>query len=125
MGGRPCPCCKVRKKDIYLLGTEEDMEQRISGRRIDDEERWQRVEEARSLIYNSGYAVDNNKYVEALLKGESLVPTKVSSSAEFIIQADRSSSERVFESPALERVQSSWTYDKKAKTETEADFNAR
>jgi hypothetical protein len=78
MGLCPCPCCKVRKSDIHLLGTPEDMAQHNSGRREDTPARRELVEEARRQIYEGEFrAVSSTKYIETLLKDESYVPTRV------------------------------------------------
>jgi hypothetical protein len=45
--------------------------------RVDDNSRRAKVESARRLIYEKGYAVDG-KAVDGLLQAQSLVPTKVS-----------------------------------------------
>jgi len=52
------------------------MEARQALARKDNIERRAKVEQARALIYEQGYAV-NSIHVEALLKEESLVPTVV------------------------------------------------
>ena len=46
-------------------------------RRVDDDTLRQKVQSARSLIYEQRYAVDNERQVEALLKEESLTATVV------------------------------------------------
>jgi hypothetical protein len=53
-----------------------DMKQRWTLARIDDESRRRLIERAREIIYKKNYAVDTDS-VEAILKGESLVPTLV------------------------------------------------
>lgn len=45
--------------------------------RVDDQKRRDKIELARTFIYEKGYVV-NSKAVENLLKDESLVPTRVS-----------------------------------------------
>jgi hypothetical protein len=80
MGNRPCPCCKVAKEDIHLLGTPEDMKTRKEGRRVDTLARQQLVNNAQELI-RDGYTVDSKDHVEPLLKPDGYVPTQVSTSA--------------------------------------------
>lgn len=46
-------------------------------KRVDDEERQQKVEKARRLILTPPYVAITSKKVDALLKPESLVPTTV------------------------------------------------
>lgn len=53
------------------------MQDRQALARRDTDERRAKVEQARSLIYGDGYAVNSTK-VDDLLKSESLVPTLVS-----------------------------------------------
>jgi hypothetical protein len=55
----------------------QDMKERKTLARIDDEHRRRKIELARDIIYKQNYAVDNDN-VEALLKEQSLVPTSVS-----------------------------------------------
>lgn len=55
-----------------------DRKQRTTKRRIDDNQRKQKVIRARGLIYEKNYAVDS-KAVERILQDQSLVPTSVSS----------------------------------------------
>jgi C4-type Zn-finger protein len=76
MGECPCPRCKIKKRDIWKLGTPEDMASRVELKREDDARRQEVVQSARKLIYEDGYVV-NSKAVEDILKPESLVPTVV------------------------------------------------
>lgn len=78
MGDCPCVRCTITKSEIREVGTPEDMAVRIDQRRVDNEERQQKVESARQLIYKSGYVVNSDK-VDKLLKSESLVATEVCS----------------------------------------------
>jgi hypothetical protein len=63
---------------VQNMGMVRDMRQRVTLARLDDEATRQKVETARNIIYKKYYAVDNAG-VEAILKGESLVPSSVSS----------------------------------------------
>jgi len=72
----PCPRCLTPKNQIDDLGSNNDMRQRKVLARVDTEERWGKVTAARRLIYQQHYVVDTPQ-VEALLKPESLLPTKV------------------------------------------------
>lgn len=56
-----------------------DMRQRTTLARIDNEDRRQKVDSARNIIYNKNYAVDTEN-VETLLQPQSLVPTSVCAS---------------------------------------------
>lgn len=62
---------------VREMGTQEDTAQRRLLVRIDDDERRDKVLNARNLIYERNYAV-NSTHVEALLKEQSLIPTVVS-----------------------------------------------
>lgn len=53
------------------------MRQRVTLARVDDDANRRKVETARDIIYKKNYAVDSAA-VEAILKGESLVPSSVS-----------------------------------------------
>lgn len=53
-----------------------DMRQRTTLARIDNEDRRQKIDSARNIIYNKNYAVDTEN-VETLLQPQSLVPTSV------------------------------------------------
>jgi hypothetical protein len=55
----------------------QDMKQRETLARIDDDERRRKVDAARDIIYRQLYAVDTDR-VEDLLRSESLVPIDVS-----------------------------------------------
>jgi len=72
----PCPRCLTPKNQIDDLGSNNDMQQRKVLARVDTEERRGKVTAARRLIYQQHYVVDTPQ-VEALLKPESLLPTKV------------------------------------------------
>ncbi|PBK60412.1 hypothetical protein ARMSODRAFT_898121 [Armillaria solidipes] len=75
MGGCPCPRCKIRKEVIRGVGTDADLKFRKENARQDNDEWRQKVDDARKLIYEDGYAVNSAK-VEEILKDESLVPTE-------------------------------------------------
>ena len=76
LGMCPCPRCLIPKSRIDNLGLNNDMQQRQALARVDTEEQQSKVAAARHLIYQEHYVVDTPQ-VEALLKEESLVPTKV------------------------------------------------
>ncbi|TFK78527.1 hypothetical protein K466DRAFT_606902 [Polyporus arcularius HHB13444] len=75
MGRCPCPRCLVTKDRLGAVGSTSDRQARTDSARHDNEERQQRVSEARTRIYNDGYVV-NSDVVENLLKDDSLVPTE-------------------------------------------------
>lgn len=56
----------------------QDMKERDTRARTDDEARRHKIATARNIIYNKNYAVDGDR-VNAVLKEEYLTPTKVSS----------------------------------------------
>lgn len=76
-GQHPCPHCLITFDDIPQIGTKDDAQRRNDLRRVDDQSRRQRVQDARRLIYEDGYAVNSVK-VNDLLKDLSLTPTEVS-----------------------------------------------
>lgn len=59
------------------MGREQDMKERKTIPRVDDDDRKRRINETRNLIYNKKTAVSGNA-VEDLLKYDSLVPISVS-----------------------------------------------
>jgi hypothetical protein len=61
------------------MGTEGDMNDRITLRRVDDQARRNKIDRARKLIFQRGAPVDG-KRVKSVLNSESLVPTRVSCS---------------------------------------------
>lgn len=77
LGQCPCPCCCIPKAKLIAFATLTDMEDRQRLARHNTAERQAKVLQARSLIYDQGYAVNSAK-VDELLKNESLVPTIVS-----------------------------------------------
>ena len=78
-GRCPCPHCLMPLKKVHNLGTTSDMKQRQTLARVDDNSRRNKIKEARTIIYDKIYAVDNEA-VENLLKEQSLVATNVSCS---------------------------------------------
>lgn len=62
---------------IQNMGKAQDMQQRRTLKRTDNDDRKRKVNIARNIIYQKNYAV-NSKAVENQLKKESLVPTLVS-----------------------------------------------
>ena len=76
-GTCPCPTCRILKKDIEQLGTQKDMRLRQKLARQDNLDRQSRVKQARKLIHHDNAVSVTSTKVEALLKGESLVPIEV------------------------------------------------
>lgn len=72
----PCPRCLVPKDEIFKIGRDDDRRTREELRRVDNAERQGRVEQARTNLYGSGYALSGD-HVDGILKNGSLVPTKV------------------------------------------------
>lgn len=103
----PCPRCLMPLNKVHNLGTATDMKQRQTLARVDNEDRRNKVQTARSIIYERGYAVKNDAS-EAILKDESLVATKVShrESSCSAIKTDASILERVFREAWPLRIQS-------------------
>jgi hypothetical protein len=75
-GACPCPRCTISVEQIPAMGREDDRKRRKELRRRDDAERREKVDEARTNLYDKGYAISGD-YVDGLLKGHSMVPTKV------------------------------------------------
>jgi len=73
----PCPRCLIPLERVPKMGMARDMRQRVTLARVDDDANRRKVETARDIIYKKNYAVDSAA-VEAILKGESLVPSSVS-----------------------------------------------
>jgi hypothetical protein len=65
------------------MGTEGDMNDRMTLQRVDDQAHRKKIDLARKLIYQRGAPVDG-KRVKSILNSESLVPTRISCS--FYIQ---------------------------------------
>jgi hypothetical protein len=76
-GHCPCPRCLIPLSRVQNMGMRQDMTQRKTLARVDDEDRRQKIDCARKIIYEKNYAVDTEN-VETLLQPESLVPTSVS-----------------------------------------------
>jgi len=72
----PCPRCLVPKEKIPEIGKEEDRRIRVELGRVDTAERQGQVDQARKNLYEGGYALAGD-YVDGILKGSSLVPTRV------------------------------------------------
>jgi len=77
LGCCPCPRCLVQLVNVHNMGKIQDMKQRETNFRIDDDDRRRKVDIARNIIYKKNYAVDHNA-VETLLQEQSLVLTTVS-----------------------------------------------
>ena len=77
MGQCPCPRCTLPKTEIRGLGTEEDGQKRDELQRKYNRALADKIDSARQLIYKDGYVVNSDR-VEAVLKSESWVPSKVS-----------------------------------------------
>ncbi|KAG2739979.1 hypothetical protein P692DRAFT_20756128 [Suillus brevipes Sb2] len=70
-----CPRCLIKKADVPEMGTESDMNDRMTLQRVDDQARRKKIDQARKLIYQRGAPVDG-KRVKSILNSESLVPTR-------------------------------------------------
>lgn len=78
MGSCPCPRCLTPKDLLDQLGTGRDKNRRARLARIDNLQYRVKVSSARDVIYNQNCAV-NSRFVDNILKPESLVPTEVRS----------------------------------------------
>ena len=67
---------------IYAIGREDDRKRREESCRRDNAERRNKVDNARRILYDEGYAITGD-HVDGLLKDESLIPTKVYTSSWF------------------------------------------
>ncbi|KIO30648.1 hypothetical protein M407DRAFT_20363 [Tulasnella calospora MUT 4182] len=75
LGQCPCPLCLVTLDQVHLLGQVADDRIRVVKARLDSEERISNVKSARKIIYEHGYAANNDRS-EYFLKAESLVATE-------------------------------------------------
>lgn len=73
---RPCPRCLTPKAEFPNLGLAEDQQRRLKFKRIDNQARNDLVDNARSIIFLDGRAIDS-KGVESYVKPWSYAPTKV------------------------------------------------
>lgn len=76
LGACPCPRCLIPKTRIHNLGKIQDRKERVTKKRVDDNERRHKVTTARKFIYDQHHTVDSAA-VDAVLKPQSLVPTTV------------------------------------------------
>jgi hypothetical protein len=75
-GGFPCPCCYIKKHDMFHMGSVADMAAQLRNIRINEEWLQANIEEARTMIYKDGLAIANAG-VEKLLKPRGLTPIRV------------------------------------------------
>lgn len=59
-----------------MIGTKTDTKQRINLARVDSEDRREKIEHARKLMFEGGVNITSDK-IERLLRPTSLVPTRV------------------------------------------------
>lgn len=78
-GASPCPRCLVPLHRTHTLGQHEDRQERIMLRRVADSIYTKKVASAREWIYKKNKGV-KSKYVEDILKLDSIAPTSVSDS---------------------------------------------
>jgi hypothetical protein len=72
----PCPRCLLLKSRIPMIGTKTDTKQRINLARVDSEDRRNKVDITRKLMFEGGVNITSIK-IENLLRPTSLVPTRV------------------------------------------------
>lgn len=75
----PCPRCLILKSNIPRLGMEADKSARQKLVRADSKAIQDTVNRARQMIFEDGINI-TSVYIDRLLKPQSLVPTRVSSS---------------------------------------------
>src|SRR5882762_8733028 len=92
LGNMLCPRCFIEKDEVYMMGTMVDMQRRAKCR-VDSTIRQGRVETARKLIFQSGFAV-SGKPIDQALGEQGLVPTRVSSLLLFALPTHNSGVER-------------------------------
>jgi hypothetical protein len=73
----PCPRCLLLKSKISLIGSKTDTKMCLVLVRKDSEERREKVEQARTLMFEKGIAITSVK-IERILQPQSLTPTRVS-----------------------------------------------
>lgn len=78
-GNAPCPRCLVALDQVQNLGQTQDRRLRIELRRVADAAYQRKITDARKWIYGPKNKSVKSKYVEDILKLDSLVPTSVSS----------------------------------------------
>ncbi|TFK59842.1 hypothetical protein BDN72DRAFT_780189 [Pluteus cervinus] len=71
----PCPRCTIPKTSFWKFGQESDMNDRVTLKRIDDDDHREAVSDARELIYEKGYVI-TSEHVDNLLKDKSFTPTE-------------------------------------------------
>lgn len=72
----PCPHCLLLKSRIPMVGTKTDTKQRINLARVDSEDRRNKIDITRKLMFEDGLNITSSK-IENLLRPTSLVPTRV------------------------------------------------
>lgn len=77
-GGCPCPRCLIPFERLQNIGEPRDRHQRITLQRVSDARYCKKISAARKWIYGAQNRTIKSKFVEELLKEESLVPTSVS-----------------------------------------------
>jgi hypothetical protein len=71
----PCPRCLIPLSRFQNMGMKQDMKERKTLARVDDEAWRRKIDIAQDIIYKMNYAVDSEA-VEKILKDESLVPAR-------------------------------------------------
>ncbi|KAL0062179.1 hypothetical protein AAF712_010934 [Marasmius tenuissimus] len=70
----PCPLCLTKKDQVHLLGTKMDMKWHSTNLRIDSDEMIGNIAAARSAMFQFGYSVNNEDYVQSHLEDTSTLP---------------------------------------------------
>lgn len=72
----PCPRCLLLKSRIPMIGTKTDVKQRIKLARVDTQNRRNKIELARRMMFEGGVNITSER-IETVLRPTSLVPTRV------------------------------------------------
>ncbi|KAJ8092892.1 hypothetical protein PM082_023525 [Marasmius tenuissimus] len=74
----PCPLCLTEKDQVHLLGTKMDMKWHSTNLRINSDEMVGNIAAACSAIFQYGYTINNEDYVQSHLKDTSALPSAFS-----------------------------------------------
>lgn len=76
-GASPCPRCLISLHNVQNLGQARDRHQRITLQRVADKVYQKKITSARAWVYGPKNKGVKSKFVEDILKLDSLVPTSV------------------------------------------------
>ena len=72
----PCPRCLLLKSRIPMIGTKTDAKQRINLARVDSQDRRNKIELVRRMMFEGGVNITSER-IETFLRPTLLVPTRV------------------------------------------------